>query len=69
MRLLGDAGLHRINVPTEFGGLWDGGLYGGWREVMEAGTEIAAADGSTGQCWATTHHPRGAGAVRLGPAE
>lgn len=54
MRLLGEAGLHRINVPTEFGGLWDGGLYGGWREVMEAGTEIAAAEGSTGQCWATT---------------
>jgi alkylation response protein AidB-like acyl-CoA dehydrogenase len=54
MRLLGEAGLHRISVPAEFGGLWDAGLYGGWRETVEAITEIAAADGSTGQCWATT---------------
>ncbi|MFD0662635.1 hypothetical protein [Thermocatellispora tengchongensis] len=24
MRLLGEAGLHAINVPVEYGGLWDG---------------------------------------------
>ncbi|HWN32139.1 MAG TPA: acyl-CoA dehydrogenase family protein [Pseudonocardia sp.] len=54
MALLGVAGLHRLNVPTEFGGLWDGGPYGGWRELMEAIVEVSAADGSTGQCWATT---------------
>jgi alkylation response protein AidB-like acyl-CoA dehydrogenase len=54
MALLGAAGLHRLNVPTEFGGLWDGGPYGGWRELMEALVEVSAADGSTGQCWATT---------------
>jgi len=54
MALLGAAGLHRLSVPTEFGGLWDGGPYGGWRELMETIVEVAAADGSTGQCWATT---------------
>jgi len=54
MALLGSAGLHRLNVPTEFGGLWDGGPYGGWREFMETIVEVSAADGSTGQCWATT---------------
>ncbi|GAA5155338.1 acyl-CoA dehydrogenase family protein [Amycolatopsis dongchuanensis] len=54
LRLLGEAALQRINVPTEFGGLWDGGPYGGWREVIETMVEISAADGSTGQCWSTT---------------
>lgn len=54
MEVLGAAGLHRINVPVEFGGLWDGGPYGGWRELIEASIEIAAADGSTAQCWGTT---------------
>lgn len=54
MRLLGRAGLHRLNVPAEFGGLWDGRPWSGWRHVVEAATEISAADGSTGQCWGTT---------------
>lgn len=51
MRLLGEAGLNRLAVPAEFGGLWDGGPLGGWRDAMEAVVEISAADGSTGQCW------------------
>ncbi|MEU7816050.1 acyl-CoA dehydrogenase family protein [Pseudonocardia sp. NPDC049154] len=54
LALLGDAGLHRINVPVEFGGLWDGPAFGGWRELIEAQIEICAGDGSTGQCWSTT---------------
>lgn len=54
MRLLGEAGLHRINVPVEFGGLWDGPAFGRWRPLVEASIEVAAGDGSTGQCWGTT---------------
>lgn len=54
MQLLGRAGLHRLNVPVEFGGLWEGPTWSGWRHVVEVATEISAADGSTGQCWGTT---------------
>ncbi|GAB7044071.1 MULTISPECIES: acyl-CoA dehydrogenase family protein [Catenuloplanes] len=50
MRLLGEAGLDRLNVPVEFGGLWDG-AWGGLPETIEAIVEVSAADGSTGQCW------------------
>lgn len=53
MQLIGEAGLNSLNVPKEFGGLWEGSAYGGWREVIEVLTELSAADGSTGQCWAT----------------
>jgi alkylation response protein AidB-like acyl-CoA dehydrogenase len=51
MRLIGEAGLNRLNVPVEFGGQWDGGTWGSLREVIETLVEISAADGSTGQCW------------------
>ncbi|MDT8914933.1 acyl-CoA dehydrogenase family protein [Amycolatopsis sp. PS_44_ISF1] len=54
LRRLGEAGLQRVNVPAGFGGLWDGGPFGGWRETVETIAEVSAADGSTGQCWATT---------------
>ncbi|OXM73657.1 MULTISPECIES: acyl-CoA dehydrogenase family protein [Amycolatopsis] len=54
MRLLGEAGLQRANVPVEFGGLWTGGTFAGWDRVVEAALEVTAGDGSTGQCWATT---------------
>ncbi|QTI87247.1 acyl-CoA dehydrogenase family protein [Streptomyces sp. AgN23] len=54
MRLIGEAGLHRINVPVEFGGLWDGPSFGAWRQVIETLAELSAADGSTGQCWVST---------------
>ncbi|WP_236795098.1 acyl-CoA dehydrogenase family protein [Amycolatopsis sp. GM8] len=50
MRLLGEVGVNRLNVPVEFGGLWQGGMWGGLRDVSEALVEISAADGSTGQC-------------------
>ncbi|WP_033342047.1 acyl-CoA dehydrogenase family protein [Catenuloplanes japonicus] len=51
MRLIGEAGLNRLNVPVEFGGLWDGGPWGGLREVIDTIVALSAADGSTGQCW------------------
>ncbi|AII08289.1 acyl-CoA dehydrogenase family protein [Rhodococcus opacus] len=51
MRLLGEAGLHALNVPAALGGLWDGPSFGGWRHTIETLTEISAGDGSTGQCW------------------
>ena len=51
MRLLGEAGLHALNVPAALGGLWDGPSFGGWRHTIETLAEISAGDGSTGQCW------------------
>ncbi|WP_113701187.1 acyl-CoA dehydrogenase family protein [Nonomuraea lactucae] len=54
MRLLGEAGLQRANVPVELGGLWSGGPFGDWDRVIETALEVTAADGSMGQCWATT---------------
>lgn len=54
MRLLGDAGLHRANIPARFGGLWDGGEFAGWDRVVETALEVTAADGSMGQCWSTS---------------
>ncbi|MFI5843942.1 acyl-CoA dehydrogenase family protein [Catenuloplanes sp. NPDC051500] len=51
MRLIGEAGLNRLNVPVEFGGDWDGGPWGSLRAVVESIVELSAADGSTGQCW------------------
>lgn len=54
MRRLGEAGLHALNVPVEYGGLWHGSAWAGWRAVVEAVVEISAGDGSTGQCWSTT---------------
>ena len=54
MQMLGDAGLHAINVPTEFGGLWEGGQFAMWDRAVESCLEVFAADGSTGQCWSTS---------------
>jgi alkylation response protein AidB-like acyl-CoA dehydrogenase len=54
MRLIGEAGLNAISVPARFGGLWEGPPFGGWRQVVETLVELAAADGSTGQCWVST---------------
>ena len=30
MALLADAGASRLMVPAEYGGLWEGSLFGGW---------------------------------------
>ncbi|MDR7277378.1 acyl-CoA dehydrogenase family protein [Catenuloplanes atrovinosus] len=54
MRLIAEAGLHRLTVPAEFGGLWDGGPWGALRATVESIVEVSAADGSTGQCWSAT---------------
>jgi alkylation response protein AidB-like acyl-CoA dehydrogenase len=54
MRRLGEAGLHALNVPVEYGGLWRGSAFAGWRAVVETTIEVSAGDGSTGQCWSTT---------------
>ncbi|MEU1785328.1 acyl-CoA dehydrogenase family protein [Streptomyces sparsogenes] len=54
MRLIGEAGLLAVNVPVEFGGVWDGPSFGAWRQVIETLAELAAADGSTGQCFVST---------------
>lgn len=54
MRLISDAGINAINVPTEFGGLWTGPSFGGWKDTIDTLSEISAADGSTGQCWVSS---------------
>jgi alkylation response protein AidB-like acyl-CoA dehydrogenase len=41
-------------VPAEYGGLWEGGLFGGWGDLIRAEIEIAAGDGPTGQNWGST---------------
>jgi len=59
MRLLGEAGVNRLSVPAEYGGLWGGGRWSGWRDTTEVLVEISAADGSTGMCWTNNGlHPR-----------
>ena len=54
MTLLADAGANRLMVPTEYGGLWEGTLFGGWGALIRAETEIGAGDGPTCQNWGTT---------------
>ncbi|MGW4059219.1 acyl-CoA dehydrogenase family protein [Amycolatopsis sp. NPDC004747] len=59
LRLLGETGVNRLSVPAEYGGLWAGGMWSGWRDTTEALVEISAADGSTGMCWTNNGlHPR-----------
>ncbi|MEU4253707.1 acyl-CoA dehydrogenase family protein [Amycolatopsis sp. NPDC026612] len=59
MRLLGEAGVNRLSVPAEYGGLWAAGMWSGWRDTTEVLVEISAADGSTGMCWTNNGlHPR-----------
>ncbi|OXM64723.1 acyl-CoA dehydrogenase family protein [Amycolatopsis vastitatis] len=59
MRLLGEAGVNRLSVPAEYGGLWSGDMWSGWRDTTEVLVEISAADGSTGMCWTNNGlHPR-----------
>src|ERR1700727_861433 len=54
MALLADAGANRLMVPAEYGGLWEGSLFGGWGALIRAQTEIGAGDGPTCQNWGTT---------------
>jgi alkylation response protein AidB-like acyl-CoA dehydrogenase len=54
MALLADAGASRLMVPTEYGGLWEGSLFGGWGALIRAEAEIGAGDGPTCQNWGTT---------------
>jgi alkylation response protein AidB-like acyl-CoA dehydrogenase len=54
MALLADAGANRLMVPAEYGGLWEGWLFGGWGAFIRALTEVSAGDGPTGQNWGTT---------------
>ena len=54
MALLADAGASRLMVPAEYGGLWEGSLFGGWGALIRAETEIGAGDGPTCQNWGTT---------------
>ncbi|WP_435156670.1 acyl-CoA dehydrogenase family protein [Amycolatopsis sacchari] len=59
MELLRETGVNRLSVPAEYGGLWSGGMWSGWRDTIEALVEISAADGSTGMCWTNNAiHPR-----------
>jgi alkylation response protein AidB-like acyl-CoA dehydrogenase len=53
MLLLGQAGANRLNVPTELGGLWQGGQWGGFADTIETMVEISAADSSTAQSWSS----------------
>ena len=54
MALLADAGANRLLVPAQYGGLWEGPLFGGWGALIRAQTEIGAGDGPTCQNWGTT---------------
>jgi alkylation response protein AidB-like acyl-CoA dehydrogenase len=54
MALLADADASRLIVPAEYGGLWEGSLFGGWGALIRAETEIGAGDGPTCQNWGTT---------------
>jgi alkylation response protein AidB-like acyl-CoA dehydrogenase len=54
MSLLAHAGAARLMVPKEYGGLWEGNLFGGWGALIRAMTEIGAGDGPTCQNWGTT---------------
>jgi alkylation response protein AidB-like acyl-CoA dehydrogenase len=54
MALLASAGANRLMVPVEYGGLWEGWLFGGWGAFIRALSEVAAGDGPTGQNWGTT---------------
>ncbi len=54
MALLADAGANRLMVPAEYGGLWEGWLFGGWGAFIRAMAEIGAGDGPTCQNWGTT---------------
>ena len=57
MALLADAGASRLMVPAEYGGLWEGPLFGGWGALIRAETEIGAGDGPTCQNWGTNAAP------------
>ncbi len=48
-----EAGLSRINVPREYGGLSDGTLTFGFTAVAETLTNISAGESSTGQIYGT----------------
>jgi alkylation response protein AidB-like acyl-CoA dehydrogenase len=54
MALLADAGASRLMVPAEYGGVWEGSLFGGWGALIRAEAEIGAGDGPTCQNWGTT---------------
>jgi alkylation response protein AidB-like acyl-CoA dehydrogenase len=54
LALLADAGASRLMVPAEYGGLWEGSLFGGWGALIRAQIEIGAGDGPTCQNWGTT---------------
>ena len=48
MRRIGEAGINRIHVPQEYGGLSTGSLQFGFEALAEILTQIAAGEGSTG---------------------
>jgi alkylation response protein AidB-like acyl-CoA dehydrogenase len=52
MRLIWEAGLNRINVPREYGGLSTGEMTWGFAALIEILTELCAGESSTGMCWA-----------------
>lgn len=54
MAVLAQAGMSRLLVPYEYGGLWEGDALGGWGTCIRVGTQICAGDGPTGQNWGTT---------------
>jgi alkylation response protein AidB-like acyl-CoA dehydrogenase len=54
LALLADAGANQLMVPAQYGGLWEGPLFGGWGALIRAQTEIGAGDGPTCQNWGTT---------------
>ena len=48
MRRIGEAGINRIHVPQEYGGLSTGSLQFGFEALTEILTQISAGEGSTG---------------------
>jgi alkylation response protein AidB-like acyl-CoA dehydrogenase len=53
-RLIFEAGLNRISLPVEYGGLSTGELTSNVSALLEIQTNISAGDGSTGQNWGTS---------------
>jgi alkylation response protein AidB-like acyl-CoA dehydrogenase len=54
------AGLHRLSIPVEYGGLWDRKMNSNSEALVEIATHLCAGEGSTGMIFVTQ-----TGALRL----
>jgi alkylation response protein AidB-like acyl-CoA dehydrogenase len=53
LQLIGKAGLNRLSIPVEYGGLWDRKMNSNSAALIEIATHLCAGEGSTGMIFVT----------------